>query len=197
MAGKNSQASKLIDGYIKDAPAFARPICRKLRSLIHKADKKIKEDWKWGPNFNKRGMICGFGAFQNHVSLAFFKGALMKDPNGILIHGGSNVHNRMAQFTSVDDVDEKTLIEYVKEAIAINESGLKLPPRIKTVAIPDDLRDALSANMIAEENFNNLAYTYRKEYVDWIESARRPETRETRISEVVRRSLLNQKLNEN
>ena len=78
-------ATQEIDRYIAKAPEFARPICARIRALIHKADPDIVEDWKWGPNFNKHGMICGFGAFKEHVSLGFFKGELLKDPKKLLV----------------------------------------------------------------------------------------------------------------
>lgn len=184
----------LIDEYIKNAPAFARPVCRKLRKLIHKANREISERWKWGPLFCRNGPVCGLGVFQQHVSLAFFKGAIMKDPKGILMPAGSNVHSRLLRFTSLEEIDEPTIIAYVKEAVAINKSGIKLAGRLKTLIIPTDLQVALSANSVAQENFNNSDHTCRQEYVNWVEKARRPETRHRRITEVVRRSLLNQTL---
>lgn len=62
-------ASKKIDAYIAKAQAFAQPIGRKLRELIQKAHADIVEDWKWGaPNFHKDGMVCGLGAFKQHVT---------------------------------------------------------------------------------------------------------------------------------
>lgn len=196
MAKIHPDASKLINKYIREAPAFAQPICRKLREIIRQADREIAEDWKWGPNFNKKGMVCGFGAFKQHVSLAFFMGAMMKDPQGILTDGGANRHNRLLKFKASDEVDEKTLTEYVKEAVQINEQELQAPPAPKTIHIPKDIRHALAENETAWKNFNNFAYTYRKEYVEWVQSAKRPETREKRIKETVRLSALNKKMNE-
>lgn len=70
---------KRIESYFDEAPSFAGDICRKLRHIIFKAEPEIVEDWKWGPNYSKNGMVCGIGAFQKHVSLAFFQGAHMKD----------------------------------------------------------------------------------------------------------------------
>lgn len=190
------KALRRIDAYINEQPAFIQPICRKLREIIHKADPEIMEDWKWGPNFYKRGMICGFGVFNRHVSLAFFKGALMKDPMNILIHGGNNRNNRVVQFASEQDINENLLIEYIREAVMINENGVRTPPSTKMLNVPGDLLRALSENQAAKENFDSLAYINRKEYIDWVESARRDETRAARISEVVQRSALNQRLND-
>ncbi|HEV3096318.1 MAG TPA: YdeI/OmpD-associated family protein [Candidatus Dormibacteraeota bacterium] len=53
--------------------------------------------------------------------------------------------------------------------------------------VPDDLRGALAANPKASQSFAAFAYSYRREYVQWIESAKRPETRRRRIAEAVSR----------
>ena len=55
----------------------------------------------------------------------------------------------------------------------------------RTVAVPDDLRAALAASAGATEAFGALAYTHRREYVQWIEEAKRPETRERRVRQTV------------
>ena len=57
----------------------------------------------------------------------------------------------------------------------------------RTVIVPDDFRKALAANQPAKEAFDRFAYTHRKEYVGWIESAKRPETRQRRIADAVSR----------
>ena len=60
------------------------------------------------------------------------------------------------------------------------------PDRAKrTVKVPKDLRDALAKKAKAKLNFSKLAYTHRKEYVDWIEEAKRPETRKRRIEKAL------------
>ncbi len=55
----------------------------------------------------------------------------------------------------------------------------------RTVAVPEDFRRALARDRKAKETFEKFAYTHRKEYVQWIESAKKPETRERRIAEAV------------
>jgi uncharacterized protein YdeI (YjbR/CyaY-like superfamily) len=190
------QASHLIDEYIKKAPVFAQPICTKLRQIIRKADPGIVEDWKWGPNFNKKGMVCGFSAFKEHVSFVFFQGAMLKDPKKILALGGSNVHNRTVKFMGLKDIDEKTLIAYIKEAVAPNTRGVKAQPEKKQVTVPADLKKALAANKKAHANFEQLAYTYRKEYIKWIEEAEQPETRQRKIQQTVGKVAAGKKMHE-
>ncbi len=57
----------------------------------------------------------------------------------------------------------------------------------RTVAMPDDFARALAKNPIAKTTYETFAYTHRKEYVQWIVSAKRPETRERRIADAVLR----------
>ncbi len=180
-------ASKEIDRYIAGTPAFAQPICRKLRTLIHKADAGIVEDWKWGPNFNKQGMICGFGAFKAHVTLAFFKGSLLKDSKKILFAcSESNVHNRSIKFTDAKQIDETALIAYVKEAAKLNELGVKPAPRRAPIKMPPDLKKGLAAKAKARQYFEGLTPGYQREYIEWVVQAKRPETREARITTTIK-----------
>ena len=63
----------------------------------------------------------------------------------------------------------------------------------KIFEIPEDLENALKKNESAWENFNNFAPSYRNNYVHWVISAKREETKSKRIQEVVKRSVINQK----
>jgi uncharacterized protein YdeI (YjbR/CyaY-like superfamily) len=155
------------------------------------ADGGIEEEWRWGPSYYRSGMLCAFGVFPQYVALVFFKGSLLKDPLNILIHKGAKRFNRAARFRSAGEVDEAALLTYVKEAVMINEMKIKTPPPSKTLRIPADLDAALSVKMIARENFLKMPYTHRNEYVAWLETARRQTTRDHRIMEIVKRSLLN------
>lgn len=173
-----------IDAYIDKAPAFAQPICRKLRSAILKADPGIVEAWKWGPHYSKGGMVCGYGAFQKHVSLAFFRGSLMKDQKRLFIRDDTPAKSmRRMKFTRLQEVDERVIVMYVREAIALNASGIKLPkPSLET---PADLQKMLRNNKSLLRFFDALAYTHRKEYIRWIEEAKKPETRQARLKKTI------------
>jgi len=63
---------------------------------------------------------------------------------------------------------------------------MQLDTEPRTVAVPADLGDALAASD-ARQSFDRLSFTHRREYVEWVEGAKRPETREQRIAETVRR----------
>ena len=63
------------------------------------------------------------------------------------------------------------------------EMALDSAPR--TVPVPDDLRAGLAGDDAARAGFERLSYSHRREYVDWIEEAKRPETRARRIAATV------------
>jgi hypothetical protein len=62
---------------------------------------------------------------------------------------------------------------------------IELDNEPRVVTVPDDLAAAFTEDSQARENFDGLAFTHRFEYVRWIESAKRPETRQRRVTEAV------------
>jgi hypothetical protein len=62
---------------------------------------------------------------------------------------------------------------------------IELDTEPREVTLPDDLATALSTDREALQRFEKLAFTHQQEYVRWIESAKRPETRQRRVSEAV------------
>lgn len=57
----------------------------------------------------------------------------------------------------------------------------------KTVTVPEDLAKALEANKIAATYFNTLSFTNKKEYIEWIVTAKREQTRNERIAGTIER----------
>ncbi|MBL7923152.1 MAG: DUF1801 domain-containing protein [Bacteroidia bacterium] len=180
-----NDAAAQIDAYINGLPEWSKAICHKLRLLILKTSPKIIEDWKWGPNYFYEGMLCGFGAFNKHVSFVFFQGALLKDPENILKQNPGNVHNRHVKFTDVKEVNAKVLSAYLREAMQNNVSGHKIKqPAIKTVLTDPDLAGALRKAKLLTK-FEAYTYYKRKELNEWVSSAKRAETKARRIMDAV------------
>ena len=63
--------------------------------------------------------------------------------------------------------------------------SMELDTEPRTVAVPADLRTALEADPEANAAFAKLSFTHRREYVEWIEEAKRPETRARRVTGTV------------
>lgn len=184
MAKPTSTAARRIESYFDQAPGFAGDTCRKLRHIILKAEPKIVEEWKWGPHYSLNGMVCGIGAFQKHVTLAFFQGAHMKDPKQLFIKEDAPAKNmRRMRFISPDEVHEATLIRYIKEAVALNDRSL--PTSRRALDIPADLTRILAKDKKLNNFFRSLSYTHQKEYVRWIGSAKKEETRAARLAKTL------------
>jgi uncharacterized protein YdeI (YjbR/CyaY-like superfamily) len=185
-----------IDGYINELPPWSKEICNKLRKIILTTSTKIIEDWKWGPNYYYEGMICGYGAFKNHVSFAFFQGALLSDPQKILKENEGNLHNRHIKFTAAREINATVLKAYIKEAMKNNEAGEKIvQPKAKTVTLHPDFISALQK---AKLRVKFEAYTYykQKEISEWISSAKQVATRESRIQKAIEMILVGKSLND-
>lgn len=189
-------APRRIDAYIGKAPEFARPICRRLRELVHEADPGIVEDWKWGPNFNKDGMVCGIGAFKEHVTLTFFKGALMGDARGLFNQGFDNEYTRSVKFRTFEEIDAVAVRAYVREAVLLNGTGAKIPRKKPEAEVPADLAAAFGETPGARAFFDGLTPGYRREFVTWITDAKRAPTREKRIRETVAKCARGERLND-
>lgn len=185
MATVASNAKQKVLDYIEALPPFSKAICKKLRSIILKADKDLQEDWKWGPHYASNGMVCGYAGFKEHVKLTFFNGSAMKDPKGLFNHCVDNEFSRSVKFTNVKEVDEAAITALVKESVAVNKKGFKRQVQDKTVVVPDDLQKALAKNKNALKYFDGLTYGYKKEYVEHVTEAKREETRQQRIAKIV------------
>ena len=60
-------------------------------------------------------------------------------------------------------------------------------PKNKTIRLPDDLAAALKKNKKESDFFNTLSFTNKKEYIEWIVTAKREETRNERIQGTIKR----------
>lgn len=185
VAKHNPNASVEIDNYIKTLPAWSKKICQKLRDIALKADTGIIEDWKWGPNYYCHGMVCGIAAHQKFVNFVFFQGVLLKDKKKVLKNHEGTLHNRHIRYTDINQVDEELLLEYLFEAIDNNKAGKKLIiTKDKTITVPMDVKKAFSHQGVLKD-FEGLNFSRRKYFIFWINSAKREETRNKRITQAV------------
>jgi uncharacterized protein YdeI (YjbR/CyaY-like superfamily) len=177
--------SQEITRYIAALPEPAKSICTKLRAIILKAVPDIKEDWKWGPNYNYNGMVCGVGGFKKHAVLHFFNGAQMKDSRKLFNFGGDNEFSRSIKFNDISEISEKYIAGYVKESAAINKAGYKRTKATKEDVVPDDLYNALRKKAVARKFFDALTPGYKNQFIELAETAKTRETRDKRIEKVV------------
>ncbi len=176
-----------IDAYIERAAPFAQPILQHVRVLVHEACPAVEETIKWGmPTFVHAGAIlCGMAAFKQHASFGFWKHALVVGEGEPRDGMGS-----YAKLVSLDDLPPKrTLLAHLRKAVALNEAGVKSPARKSAPKPPPEttpeLAAALAQSPAAKAAFDAFPPGCRREYIEWIAGAKRPETRARRVSEAV------------
>jgi uncharacterized protein YdeI (YjbR/CyaY-like superfamily) len=175
-----------VDAYIDESGPFAQPILRHLREVVHAAAPGIDETMKWGiPHFVQGGIVCSMAAFKQHCTFGFWKHAL------VVGGGGGRERDAMGSFgriTSLSDLpSRKVLSGYVREAVRLNEAGVKLPKATapkhpKEHEMPEVLRAALARDAKARIAFERFTPSQRYEYVEWIAEAKREDTRERRLA---------------
>ena len=189
-------AKEQVSNYIDKLPDWSRNICNRLRNIILDADPSIVEDWKWGPNYNCNGMVCGYGAGQKHVKFTFFNGSAMDDKKKIFNHCTDNEFSRSIKYTDESEIDEIALTVYIKESVAVNQKGFKREIKDKTVEVPSELQEALAGDEKAKAFFDALSYGYKKEFVELVTTAKHEKTRKERIAKVVSYCAEGKKLND-
>jgi hypothetical protein len=142
-----------VDNYIAGSADFAKPILEYLRVIIHETCPEVEEGMKWGlPHFDYIGdMMCILAAYKKHCSFSLFKAEFMNHPQlKENLQPGQKMGN-MDRIRALADLPEKSvLVAYIKEAMALNEAGIKKtkPKSEKTavIAIPDYFEEKLAAN---------------------------------------------------
>lgn len=175
-----------IDEYISKSADFAKPVLIHLRELVHKTCPDVEETMKWSfPHFDYKGMLCHMASFKQHCAFGFWKAELMKDKALMQNAKSESAMGHLGKITSLKDLpSDKKLISYIKEAMKLNDDGVKLPPRKKSeteITVPDYLIKALKKNKTAFKTFENFSPSHKKEYVEWITEAKTEETRNRRI----------------
>ena len=181
---------KEIDAYINKSAAFAKPILNHVRDLVHQACPDVEEKIKWSfPHFDyKNEMMCSMAAFKQHAVVGFWKGALMKDKALLEMARSEEAMGHMGKLTSLNDLPpDKKMINYIKEAMKLNDEGVKLASKPKSsekkeITVPDYFLKALAKNNKARQVFENSSWSYRKEYIEWILEAKTEVTRDKRIT---------------
>jgi uncharacterized protein YdeI (YjbR/CyaY-like superfamily) len=179
-----------VDDYIAKSAEFARPILTHLRDLVHAACPDVEETMKWSfPHFMYKGMLCSMASFKEHCAFGFWKGSL------IVENGGASVEKAMGQFGRITQLSElpskKILSGYIKEAMKLNEGGVKAPSRMKPktpkaeLVVPDDLASALQGNQKARATFENFSPSHKREYVAWLTEAKTEATRARRLETAI------------
>ncbi len=176
-----------VDAYIDRQADFARPILTQLREAVHAACPEAEETLKWSmPAFLYKGeILANMGAFKEHATFGFWRGNLVVGDTG----AQREAMGQFGRLTTLADLPaEAELKALIRKAAELTEAGPA--PRAKKapkpeLPVPDDLRAAIDAEPRAAATFEAFPPSCRREYVDWITEAKRPETRAKRVAQTV------------
>lgn len=159
-----------------------------LRTIINSTE--MEETLKWSsPVYTINGKnVLGLGAFNHHFGLWFFNGVFLKDEKKLLINAqeGKTKALRQMRFTTIEDIDKKTVLTYVKEAIENQKLGkeIKVDRSKKETIIPVELKQELNKDTSYSSSFNNLTPYKQREYSEYIETAKREATKISRLEKI-------------
>ena len=164
-----------------------------MRTIV--LDCGLAEELKWGCpcyTLNENNIVL-IHVFKDYCAYLFFKGAIMKDPKKILIQQTPNVQSaRQIRFTNAKEVVKmKTVLKtYIKEAIAIEKSGLKVElKKTKEFAMPDEFKTKLNKTPALKTAFYSLTPGRQRGYLLYFSSAKQSATREARIEKYTKQIL--------
>jgi uncharacterized protein YdeI (YjbR/CyaY-like superfamily) len=181
-----------VDAFLKRADRW-RPELTKLRGILR--DSGLTEELKWGqPCYALDGKnVALIHGFKEYCAILFHKGALLKDPKGILIQQTKNVQAaRQIRFTSVREVTrlETTVKAYMREAIAIERAGLKVPlKKTEDMQLPAELESRLAATAKLRAAFAALTPGRQRAYIFHFSQPKLSATRAARVEKNIPRIL--------
>ena len=177
-----------VDAYIATQRPFAQPILKRIRQAVHAGCPDVTETIKWGvPAFEYKGPMCGMAAFKAHCLMGFWKGTLVKSmPKDRVSQAGGG----WGRFESIDDLpDLKLIVRMVKEAVALNDAGIKVPRAVKPakppLKSPAYMLAAIKKDKKAGAAWADFSPSAQRDYVEWITQAKSDDTRARRLATAV------------
>ena len=165
----------------------------KLRMII--LDCGLIEELKWGCpcyTFENTNVVLIHG-FNEYCALLFFKGALLNDPEGILIQQTKNVQSaRQIRFTNIKEITkmEKILKSYVYEAIEVERAGLKVKlKKTSDFKIPEEFQKKLNKSSALKKAFDELTPGRQRAYIFHFSQPKLAKTREARVEKYTKHIL--------
>ena len=169
-----------------------------LHAIVRKTP--MVETTKWGgPVYTyKDKNVVGIGGFKSYFGIWFYNGVFLKDEKQLLLN--ANEENtkslRQMRFQSKAEIDEKVILEYLSEAMVIEEKGLAIPKAKKETIIPEILQKALDVNSELAIKFQAFSPYKQREFIEHITSAKQEKTQITRLEKIIPMILAEKGLND-
>ncbi len=177
-----------VDEYIANNEKWQASL-ELLRSLI--LSTQLEETVKWMfPTYMWKGKnIVALAAFKDYFGIWFFQGSILKDDLKVLQNAqeGKTKAMRQWRFKSMDEIDGATVLAYVEEAIQNQKDGniIKTTHTKKPLVIPLELQVALDSNPTLATHFEAFRLTDKREFAEYISTAKRMATKEKRMEKII------------
>lgn len=184
-----------VDWYFDKAGKWQEEV-EKLRTIVLACG--LAEELKWGcPCYTFDGNnIVLIHVFKEYCALLFFKGALLNDPEALLVQQTENVQSaRQMRFRNIREIfDLEPMIKtFVNEAIEVEKAGLKVAyKKTAEFTMPEEFRVRLEEDGVFMKAFKALTPGRQRGYLLYFSSAKQSKTREARI-EKYRQQIINGK----
>ncbi len=155
-----------------------------LKSIINKTT--LIETVKWGGivyTYNDKNVL-GVGGFKSYFGLWFFNGVFLKDELNILVSGNETTKAlRQWRFNSLEEIDEKKVLEYITEAIELERTGKVHKAEKSPLVISIFFEEFLEKEKL-NSSFEKFRLTKKKEFVGYIDTAKQEKTKLTRLEKI-------------
>jgi uncharacterized protein YdeI (YjbR/CyaY-like superfamily) len=163
----------------------------------------LEETIKWGvPVYTSAGKnVAGMACFKSYVGIWFYQGALLHDEGKKLITAREGVTKALRQwrFSSFMEIEENhdTIVAYIRESVENAQKGLEIKAEKNLpLEIPEELLETFNSDMIVKEAFDALSLTKKRDFTEYILTAKRVETKMARINKIVPMILRGEGLND-
>ena len=194
-----SKMNPKVNAFINRAKTWQEEF-KKLREII--LDFDLTEELKWGVpcyTIENKNIVLIHG-FKEYCAVLFVKGALLKDPNHILIIQTENVQAaRQIRFTNVHEIEqvEPILKEYIKEAIEAEKAGLKVEFKKTTeFNMPEEFQNILDEMPDLKTAFEALTPGRQRAYLLYFSSPKQSKTRVARVEKSIQQIFEGKGLND-
>jgi len=186
-----------VSAYLAKHPLWQAPLEIARAILI---SSELEETIKWGgPAYTLDGrVLIGLAAFKKHCAIWFHHGVYLKDTDNRLLNAQETTRGmRQWRIEAGDKLPKAVFKRYVKETIANERAGMRVSPvRKKSLQLPKELAATLKQDKVFAAAYQSLTPGRQREYAEHVASAKREQTRATRLEKIRPKVLAGQGLHD-
>lgn len=178
--------------WLELCPDFSKPLAQQMVEWILNWEPDLTAAIKWNMLcFSSRKLVCGLSACRQHLGITFFRGTELRDPARLFAASSEgNTNIRSVRLTSLEGCNRRALEQLFHAAVELDADPAVTPaPKSKRQPwpMPAFFKAALGQkkNQAAAQNFRALSVTCQREYLVWLATAKRPETRARRLKQTL------------